>query len=95
LSEETWDILVGVMELSKMFETCEMAPLAVVGGKDVAAIEGCSGCGGVWFVPCKESRTSCLGSTRCVSRCRTGAGTIGGGETELPRRTGDVAVVTV
>jgi succinate dehydrogenase/fumarate reductase flavoprotein subunit len=52
LSEETWDILAGVMELSKMFEACEMAPLAIVGGKGVAAIEGCSGCGGIQFVPC-------------------------------------------
>jgi glutaredoxin len=46
-------------ELSKALEACEMAPLAVGGGKGVAALEACSGCGGVRFVPCEECSGSC------------------------------------
>lgn len=46
-------------ELSKALEACEMAPSGVVGGKGVAALEGCSGCGGVRFVPCEECSGSC------------------------------------
>ncbi|CAM0944182.1 unnamed protein product [Alopecurus aequalis] len=46
-------------ELSKALEACEMAPSGVGGGKGVAALEGCSGCGGVRFVPCEECSGSC------------------------------------
>uniref|UniRef100_A0ACD5ZJS7 Uncharacterized protein n=1 Tax=Avena sativa TaxID=4498 RepID=A0ACD5ZJS7_AVESA len=45
-------------ELSKALEACEMAPSGG-GGKGVAALEGCSGCGGVRFVPCEECSGSC------------------------------------
>ena len=44
-------------ELSKALEACEMAPPSV-GGKG-AALEACSGCGGVRFVPCEECSGSC------------------------------------
>ena len=44
-------------ELSRALEACEMAPPSV-GGKG-AALEACSGCGGVRFVPCEECSGSC------------------------------------
>ncbi|KAK1619837.1 hypothetical protein QYE76_025354 [Lolium multiflorum] len=47
-------------ELSKALEACEMAPSGGIGGgKGVAAVEACSGCGGVRFVPCEECSGSC------------------------------------
>ncbi|XP_048535899.1 uncharacterized protein At5g39865-like [Triticum urartu] len=44
-------------ELSRALEACEMAPPSA-GGKG-AALEACSGCGGVRFVPCEECSGSC------------------------------------
>ncbi|KAL6912130.1 hypothetical protein ACP4OV_000935 [Aristida adscensionis] len=60
-------------ELSKALEGCEMAPPSV-GGKGVP-LEGCSGCGGVRFVPCEECSGSCkvfleeVGSFRRCPEC--------------------------
>ncbi|KAL6633545.1 hypothetical protein ACP70R_026216 [Stipagrostis hirtigluma subsp. patula] len=60
-------------ELSKELESCEMAP-PTVGGKGIA-LEGCSGCGGVRFVPCEECSGSCkvfleeVGSFRRCPEC--------------------------
>ena len=45
-------------ELSKALEACEMAPLPSSGGKGIA-LEACSSCGGVRFVPCEECSGSC------------------------------------
>jgi len=45
-------------ELSKALEACEMAPPPSSGGKGIA-LEACSSCGGVRFVPCEECSGSC------------------------------------
>ncbi|XP_066328475.1 uncharacterized protein At3g28850-like [Miscanthus floridulus] len=44
-------------ELSKALEACEMAPPPRSSSK--GALEACSGCGGVRFVPCEECSGSC------------------------------------
>jgi glutaredoxin domain-containing cysteine-rich protein 1 len=60
-------------ELAAALEACEMAPLGVP-GKGVA-LEACSGCGGVRFVPCEECSGSCkvfleeVGSFRRCPEC--------------------------
>lgn len=60
-------------ELSKALEACEMAPPSA-GGKGIA-LEACSGCGGVRFVPCEECSGSCkvfleeVGSFRRCPEC--------------------------
>ncbi|TVU28520.1 hypothetical protein EJB05_20041, partial [Eragrostis curvula] len=60
-------------ELSGALKTCEMAPPSVV-GKGIA-LESCSGCGGVRFVPCEECSGSCkvfleeVGSFRRCPEC--------------------------
>jgi glutaredoxin-related protein len=46
-------------ELSKALEACEMAPPPGAGGKGIIALDACSGCGGVRFVPCEECSGSC------------------------------------
>ncbi|OEL17314.1 Uncharacterized protein BAE44_0021667 [Dichanthelium oligosanthes] len=46
-------------ELSRALEACEMAPPPGAGGKGVIALDACSGCGGVRFVPCEECSGSC------------------------------------
>ncbi|WVZ73653.1 hypothetical protein U9M48_021938 [Paspalum notatum var. saurae] len=45
-------------ELAKALEACEMAPPPSVGGKGIA-LDACSGCGGVRFVPCEDCSGSC------------------------------------
>ena len=45
-------------ELSKALKACEMAPPPRSGGKGIA-LEACSSCGGVRFVPCEECSGSC------------------------------------
>ncbi|PAN08229.1 hypothetical protein PAHAL_1G396400 [Panicum hallii] len=45
-------------ELSRALEACEMAPPPSAGGKGIA-LDACSGCGGVRFVPCEECSGSC------------------------------------
>jgi glutaredoxin domain-containing cysteine-rich protein 1 len=61
-------------ELSKELEACEMAPPGAGPGKGVA-MEACSGCGGVRFVPCEECSGSCkvfleeVGSFRRCPEC--------------------------
>jgi len=45
-------------ELSRVLEACEMAPPPSAGGKGIA-LDACSGCGGVRFVPCEECSGSC------------------------------------
>lgn len=45
-------------ELSKALEACEIAPPPSAGGKGIA-LEACSGCGGVRFLPCEECSGSC------------------------------------
>ncbi|XP_062220289.1 uncharacterized protein At5g39865-like [Phragmites australis] len=60
-------------ELSKALEACEMAPPSIA-GKGIA-LEACSGCGGVRFVPCEECSGSCkvfledVGSFRRCPEC--------------------------
>ncbi|CAN6253280.1 unnamed protein product [Urochloa humidicola] len=46
-------------ELSRALEACEMAPPPGAGGKGSVALDACSGCGGVRFVPCEECSGSC------------------------------------
>ncbi|CAO2040680.1 unnamed protein product [Urochloa humidicola] len=47
-------------ELSRALEACEMAPPpGAGGGKGSVALDACSGCGGVRFVPCEECSGSC------------------------------------
>ncbi|XP_062222013.1 uncharacterized protein At3g28850-like [Phragmites australis] len=60
-------------ELPKALEACEMAPPSAA-GKGIA-LEACSGCGGVRFVPCEECSGSCkvfledVGSFRRCPEC--------------------------
>jgi glutaredoxin domain-containing cysteine-rich protein 1 len=69
----------GAEEVRRMheageLEACEMAPPGVGPGKGVA-MEACSGCGGVRFVPCEECSGSCkvfldeVGSFRRCPEC--------------------------
>ncbi|KAJ1281055.1 hypothetical protein BS78_04G279000 [Paspalum vaginatum] len=45
-------------ELAKALEACEMAPPPSAGGKGIA-LDACSSCGGVRFVPCEDCSGSC------------------------------------
>ncbi|CAN6246098.1 unnamed protein product [Urochloa humidicola] len=48
-----------VGELARALEACEMATPPGAGGKGSVAMDACSGCGGVRFVPCEECSGSC------------------------------------
>ncbi|RLN07475.1 uncharacterized protein C2845_PM11G27040 [Panicum miliaceum] len=45
-------------ELARALEACEMGPPPSAGAKGIA-LDACSGCGGVRFVPCEECSGSC------------------------------------